>query len=62
MVRLFLSVGRAEGVRPGDIVGAIANEANIPGQAIGAIDIYDHVSSVEVPASSPPAPPSKRKA
>ncbi|MDT8307626.1 MAG: DbpA RNA binding domain-containing protein, partial [Anaerolineae bacterium] len=50
MVRLFVDAGRNEGVRPGDIVGAIANEANIPGKAIGAIDIYDHFTYVDVPA------------
>ncbi len=52
MVRLVLSVGREAGVRPGDIVGAIANEAGIPGRIIGAIDIYDRVSFVEIPADA----------
>lgn len=52
MVRLFLNIGRAEGVRPGDLVGAIANEANIPGKSIGAIDIYDRMAFVEVPAAA----------
>ncbi|HEX6608301.1 MAG TPA: DEAD/DEAH box helicase [Chloroflexia bacterium] len=51
MARLFLNVGRQAGVRPGDIVGAIANEAGIPGRAIGAIDIYDTTAFVEVPAA-----------
>ncbi|MDX1665122.1 MAG: DEAD/DEAH box helicase [Candidatus Promineifilaceae bacterium] len=50
MIRFFVDAGRQEGVRPGDIVGAIANEADIPGKAIGAIDIYDHFTYVEVPA------------
>src|SRR4029079_3737671 len=50
MVRLVINVGREAGVRPGDIVGAIANEAGIPGRVIGAIDIYDRVAFVEVPA------------
>ncbi len=49
MVRLQLSVGRQQGIRPQDIVGAIANEANIPGRAIGAIDIFDRFSYVDVP-------------
>ena len=49
MVRLFLSVGRNQGIRPQDIVGAIANEANIPGRAIGAIDILDGYTFVDVP-------------
>jgi ATP-dependent RNA helicase DeaD len=50
MVRLVMNLGREAGVRPGDIVGAIANEAGVPGRAIGAIDIYDRVAFVEVPA------------
>ncbi|MCC6457489.1 MAG: DEAD/DEAH box helicase [Caldilineaceae bacterium] len=50
MVRLFMDVGRKSGLRPTDIVGAIANEAGIPGRAIGAIDIYDHYAFVEIPA------------
>jgi ATP-dependent RNA helicase DeaD len=37
-------------VRPADIVGAIANEAGVPGRSIGAIDIYDRFSFVDVPA------------
>ena len=50
MVRLFVDAGRQDGVRPGDIVGAIANEADIPGKSIGAIDIYDRFTYVELPA------------
>ena len=50
MVRLFIDAGRARGVRPSDIVGAIANEAGIPGRVIGAIDIYDEFTLVDVPA------------
>ncbi|MFL6196860.1 MAG: DEAD/DEAH box helicase [Thermoanaerobaculia bacterium] len=49
MVRFFLDAGSRAGVRPGDIVGAIANEAGIPGKAIGSIDIYDHFTFVEIP-------------
>ena len=49
MVRLFMNLGRKSGLRPNDIVGAIANKAGIPGRAIGAIDIYDHVAFVEIP-------------
>jgi ATP-dependent RNA helicase DeaD len=51
-VRLFVNVGRFQGIRPQDIVGAIANEANIPGRAIGAIDIFDNFSFVDVPSSA----------
>jgi ATP-dependent RNA helicase DeaD len=50
MVRFFIEAGRRNGIRPGDIVGAIANEAGVPGQAIGAIDIYDNFTFVDVPA------------
>ncbi|HEX6122268.1 MAG TPA: DbpA RNA binding domain-containing protein, partial [Ktedonobacterales bacterium] len=49
LARLFLRVGRRDGARPADLVGAIANEAGIPGDAIGDIDIYDTFSFVEVP-------------
>jgi ATP-dependent RNA helicase DeaD len=51
MVRLRVSVGRRAGVKPGDLVGAIANEAGVPPKAIGAIDLADHYSLVEVDAS-----------
>jgi ATP-dependent RNA helicase DeaD len=50
MVRLFIDAGRQSGVRPADIVGAIANEAGVPGKSIGAIDIYDRFSFVDIPA------------
>jgi ATP-dependent RNA helicase DeaD len=49
MSRLFVNVGRNEGIRPADIVGAIAGEAGIPGRSIGAIDLYDTYAFVEVP-------------
>ena len=52
MTRLFLNIGRAQGIRPQDIVGAIANEANIPGRSIGAIDILDTSTFVDVPTAS----------
>jgi ATP-dependent RNA helicase DeaD len=48
MVRLFFSAGRDIGVRPQDIVGAIANEAGVSSKKIGAIDISDKFSLVEV--------------
>ena len=49
MTRLFIGMGRRRGVRPGDIVGAIAGEAKIPGGSIGAIEIADQFTVVEVP-------------
>ncbi|MEP6924162.1 MAG: DEAD/DEAH box helicase [Pyrinomonadaceae bacterium] len=50
MVRLFIDVGRNHRVGPSDIVGAIANEANVPGRAIGAIDINDRFTLVDIPS------------
>ena len=51
MIRLYIDVGRDDGVRPADIVGAIANEAGIPGRAIGAIELFERFALVEVPSS-----------
>ena len=48
MVRLAMDIGKQEGIRPRDIVGAIASEANIPGRSIGAIDIEDQRTLVDV--------------
>jgi len=49
MTRLFIHAGRRAGIRPMDIVGAIANEANVAGNRVGSIDLYDNFSFVEVP-------------
>jgi ATP-dependent RNA helicase DeaD len=49
VTRLFIGAGRAAGIRPGDLVGAIANEVGIDSSAVGAIDIADKFSLVEVP-------------
>lgn len=51
MVRLYIGAGRSAGVRPQDLVGAIAGEAGISGRDVGAIDIADRFSLVEVPES-----------
>jgi ATP-dependent RNA helicase DeaD len=48
-----IEVGKEHGVRAGDIVGAIANEANIDSQFIGNIKLFDHFSTVELPATIP---------
>lgn len=50
MVRLFVNIGRAQKIRPEDIVRTFAEEADITGNVIGAINIYDKFSFVEVPA------------
>jgi ATP-dependent RNA helicase DeaD len=48
MVRIYIGEGRKSNIRPGDLVGAITNEAGIEGQSIGAIEIGDRFSLVEV--------------
>ena len=50
MTRLYIGIGKQANVRPQDLVGAIANEAGIAGALIGAIQITDRFSLVEVPA------------
>ena len=52
LARILLSVGQSHGVRPGDIVGAIANEAGLSGRDIGRVEIHDHDSVVEIPAAA----------
>lgn len=49
MVRLFINIGRSQKIRPEDIVRAFATEADIPGNVIGVINIYDRFTFVEVP-------------
>ena len=49
---VYINVGRKAGVRPGDLVGAIANESGLPGSDIGPIRIADFYSVVGVPESS----------
>ena len=51
-VRLFVGAGRDAGIRPADLFGAITNEAGLPPRAIGAIEIADRFSLVEVPGES----------
>ncbi len=48
MVRVYVGAGRALGVRPADLVGAIANEAGVSSREIGAIEIEERFSLVEV--------------
>ena len=50
MIRLFIDAGREAGIRPGDIVGAIAGETDIPGRVIGAIDVHARFTFVDIPA------------
>jgi ATP-dependent RNA helicase DeaD len=49
MVRLFMSIGRMQQIRPQDIIRWIADESGVPGNIIGMINIYDRFTFVEVP-------------
>ena len=51
MVRIFVGMGRNDGLRPGDLVGAITNEAGLTGRQVGVIEILDRAAFVEVPAN-----------
>jgi ATP-dependent RNA helicase DeaD len=55
MQRYRIEVGHAHGAKPGNIVGAIANEANISSKNIGSIEIYDNFSTVDLPKDMPKA-------
>ncbi len=46
---VYVAMGRSAGLRPGDLVGAFANEAGLEGRQIGPIRIADHYSVVGVP-------------
>lgn len=49
MVRLSMNAGKVQGVRPNDVVGTLAYQADIPGKTIGAIRIQDQHTLVDVP-------------
>jgi ATP-dependent RNA helicase DeaD len=49
MAKVYFGIGRDSGVVPRDLVGAIANEAGVPGKDLGAIDLTDRFALVEVP-------------
>jgi ATP-dependent RNA helicase DeaD len=53
LCRYRIEVGREHGVQPGNIVGAIANEAGIDAAHIGRIEIFDSYSIVGLPAGMP---------
>jgi ATP-dependent RNA helicase DeaD len=50
--RLFVGTGRSSGVRPEDLVGVIARRSHLSGREIGAIEIADRFSLVEVPETA----------
>ena len=49
MSRFRLAVGKQDGVRPGNIVGAITNEANLDGEDIGSIRIHHSYTTIDLP-------------
>jgi ATP-dependent RNA helicase DeaD len=49
LARLFINAGREAGISPKDLVGAIANEAGLPGRDIRGIEITERFSLVEIP-------------
>jgi ATP-dependent RNA helicase DeaD len=51
-VRLFISAGQRDGLRPADLVGAIAGEAGLTGDRIGRIDIRESFTVAEVEAAT----------
>ena len=53
MERYRLAVGHDHGVMPGNIVGAIANEADITGKNIGRISIFDDHTLIDLPKGMP---------
>ena len=53
MERFRLDVGHTHGVKPGNIVGAIANEAELESKYIGHIEIFDDFTTVDLPAGMP---------
>lgn len=55
MVTYRIEVGHNDQIKPSNIVGAIANEADIESQYIGHIKLYDEFSTVELPAGMPDA-------
>jgi ATP-dependent RNA helicase DeaD len=49
MVRLFMNIGNKNRIQPRHIVEGIASSTGLPGKLIGAIDIFDDYTFVEVP-------------
>ena len=53
MERFWLAIGRDKGVKPREIMGAVANEVGIEGQFIGKVNIFEHYSTVDLPEGMP---------
>jgi ATP-dependent RNA helicase DeaD len=54
MERFRIELGWRDRVKPGNIVGAIANETGLNGKSIGRIQIFDTHSMVDLPQGMPP--------
>lgn len=52
MVRLFMTIGRQDEVRPPDLIKSISEEVDLPANSIGKINIFDKFSFIEVPEES----------
>jgi ATP-dependent RNA helicase DeaD len=52
MARIYVGAGRHQGIRPKDLVGAIANESGLTGRDVGNIEITPNFSLVEVPRAA----------
>lgn len=50
MIRLFINIGKKDKIKPANILGAIAGESGMPGKLVGAIDMMDNYTFVDVPA------------
>ena len=50
MVRLFINIGKKDKIKPSNILGVIAGESGMPGKLVGAIDMMDNYTFVDVPA------------
>ncbi|PLA74566.1 ATP-dependent RNA helicase [Hydrogenovibrio sp. SC-1] len=55
MARFRIEVGRQHGVKPGNIIGCIANEAGLDGEFIQKLNIEDNFSTVDLPVDMPKA-------
>lgn len=53
MVRYRVAVGHNHGVKPGSLVGAIANEGDISSEFMGRIEIFDYYSTIDLPEGMP---------
>ncbi len=53
MIRFRIAVGHDHGVKPGNIIGAIANEGEIDSEYIGQLEIFDDFSTIDLPDGMP---------